>query len=950
MFHAIFQRKFANWEQLEQAIEAIQDTTEKGDVFEQFVYFYFTFFRNLYQIEKVYSPKVKGAGFTSQVKNRLKLEPTDFGVDGAYETFDGRLAAYQAKFRTGRASPSGSELATFWAEAEYADYRCIVANCLSLPRIEKKKKNALSILADRFLELDKDFFEQLYAFANSKQVKHDKPTPREYQRNILNDLESGLHSHDRGKLLAACGTGKTLVALWCTERINARSVLFLAPSLALIRQTLSEWAKSANVPFSYLCVCSDATVDSEIDEDLLIEDPTEIDVPVTTIPEIVYNFISRTADRKSVIFSTYQSLNVIREAVQHIPGFAFDICLFDEAHRTAGVKGSHLFAIAIDDSQIQAKKRLFMTATERLVKPWIREKVEGSNSGIVLSMDDSASYGTTFHRLGFGQAIAAKIISDYRIVLASIAPSEYASLIDENRYLAIDAGDGDEELLDPVTANELFKACLLRKCIQTLGIRKIISYHSRVRDAKRFSALMNKLQIHTPVSNQEGTSPTFFACTISGEHSAAERSQRFEEFNKSQIGILSNVRCLSEGIDLPITDAIFFADPRESLIDIVQAVGRTLRKPFNEHSKMAYVILPISIVDENIDYDNADLESLHSVIQALRDQDSLMGEWVNEINLALVQGRTGRKWPKSSRFQFVLPEAVNLERFESQVVARIAEVNCNPTRLGRAVVLGVNDRKSLYQGEYKGLGDYNYDKYESSLIRPTLEKYLHDDQVLSRTHITVNNNNVSHSVRLGILFEEEKRMFSLTKVGKLYRNNKINFERLFRNQMLLYSIKDGNGNVLLPYRTAFAIMKEITALNYIEFLYGLYAISSAHGGAAVMESAIARVQRVRSKYPGVMQTSDANQEAVRKSLNDECGVEFSHREVWTDRTTPGNRFRYFRNHMSLFGEIFLEDSAVQYGRLVLREDGSTLIDEQLESSEPPSGSFADHYGFLLWAK
>jgi superfamily II DNA or RNA helicase len=947
MLHELFKTKFPNWERLEQAIEVIADTTEKGDIFEQFVYFYLTFFRDLYQIKSVYSPKVRGREFTPELRERLKLEVTDYGVDGAYETVDGKLAAYQAKFRSGKGMPTGSELATFWAEAEYADYRCIVANCFKLPRIEKKKKNALSILANRFIGLDSNFFNALHNFACEKPITHCKPKPRKYQLEILKDLEKGFDSHDRGKLLAACGIGKTLVALWCTENLDAKTVLFLAPNLALIRQTLSEWTKSANDPFSYLCVCSDATVDCDIDEDNLVEDLTEIDVPVTTNAERVHAFLGKKSERKTVVFSTYQSLDVISSAIEAEPGFFFDICLFDEAHRTAGVKGSDLFALAVDNKKIPAKKRLFMTATERLVKPWIREKVAGLTSGIVLSMDDPESYGVTFHQLGFGKAIAEKIISDYRIVLAAVEASEYTGLIESNRYLAIDPSETDQDFADPITSNELFKASLVRKCIQTLGIRKIITYHSRVRDAKRFAALMRRLNQQSP-DYAQGRQGSFFACAISGDQSSGERSQRYSEFSKSQIGILSNVRCLSEGIDLPLTDAIFFADPRESLIDIVQAVGRTLRKPFGEDTKIAYVILPVTVVNDTINYDNLSLESLHNVIQALRDQDSLMGEWVDELNLSFVQGNTGRKWPTSNRFQFILPTSIDLSDFEDHVNARIAQINSNPTRIGRTVVLGKTERKSQFQGEFKCLGDYNYEKYEESLVGPTVQKYLNRSAILSRSDIKINKNNVSHSERLGVLYEEDKGMFSLTKVGKAYADEKMSFHSMFRNQMLLYSIADGDGNRLQPYRAAFKIMRDVGSLNYIEFLYGLYALESVTGGEDAIEEAIHRVIEVRSKFPVVMQTSIANQEAVRGTLNDLCRIEFSHHEVWTDRTTPGNRFRYFRNHMVLFEEAFLEDSGVKYGRLILHDNAQFEIDNLLRISTPASGDFSDHYGFWIW--
>ncbi len=191
-------------------------------------------------------------------------------------------------------------------------------------------------------------------------------------------------------------------------------------------------------------------------------------------------------------------------------------------------------------------------------------------------------------------------------------------------------------------------------------------------------------------------------------------------------------------------------------------------------------------------------------------------------------------------------------------------------------------------------------------------------------------------------------MFSLTKVGKLYAEEKLSFHSVFRNQMLLYSIADGAGNWLQPYRAAFKVMRDIGSLNYIEFLYGLYAMESITGGEDAIGEAIQRVNDVRSQFPMVMQTSIANQEAVRGNLNDICQVEFSHREVWTDRTTPGNRFRYFRNHMVLFEDVFMEDSGVKYGRLVLHDKAQSKIDDLLRASTPASGDFSDHYGFWIW--
>lgn len=239
VFHKLYQRKYRCWAELEREIEKLPGQREKGDAFEQFAFAYFTFFQEIYQIDKLYP----GREIPDEIKRAYRLEKRDSGVDGFYERQDGGGVAYQVKFRAGGEAPSYEELTSFWAESEHADQRCIFANCYSLPRQAYKKKDQFTILRDSLTALDGEFFAWIYDFAGlgRRTAPKEKLSPRPHQQKMLREVLEGFSRAGRGKLLAACGTGKTLTALWIQEALEARTVLFIAPNLALIKQTVEAW-------------------------------------------------------------------------------------------------------------------------------------------------------------------------------------------------------------------------------------------------------------------------------------------------------------------------------------------------------------------------------------------------------------------------------------------------------------------------------------------------------------------------------------------------------------------------------------------------------------------------------------------------------------------------------------------------------------------------------------
>lgn len=925
----IFERRYQNWIELEKAIEGLPTNKEKGDAFEEFVHFYLKYHSQLYQLENLYSPIFDGNRFPIEVLQKLRLEKKDHGVDGVYVTKQGLWIAYQAKFRSRRQGVTYDELATFWTEAENADGRLIISNSNTLPAIADKKAGHTSILSDILDSLGEEFFQSLHDFAvgkNSQKIRTPK-RPRPYQEEILKDIENGFKDSDRGKLIAACGIGKTLIALWLVEQRNDQKVLFLAPSLQLIRQTLGEWAKEATQPFQYLCVCSDQSVDLEDETQLAT---SEVDIPVTTDANEIRAFLSNKATGRKVIFSTYQSVPVLSKAIKLKKENKFDITFYDEAHRTAGVSTSNLFSLAIQDSEIPSAKRLFMTATERVVKARIKNAAEDLNQ-VVFSMDDEEKYGKTFHKLGFGKAIAQKIVSDYRIVFAGITQTSLNEYIKKNRYVL---GAQNSEQSDVEAAQSIYRRILLKRSFTELGITKVISFHNKVAEAKTFAEsfkedLIGAVRGSVSISH------------VNGAMSSQERSIYIRAFEEANNGVLTNVRCLTEGVDIPLIDGVFFANPRGSLIDIVQGVGRALRQPYGASGKIAYIVIPV-LIDESTGstLTGEAFDALFNVIQALRDQDETLAEWIDQINLGAVTGRS-HAGQSIGKLKVIAPPSFDVEALESSLLLKIAEVNRDPSdHVGIGSKLGKNERKSTYTRVYKTLCDYTPDKVYSGLVVPTLELITNVKANLKGADIRVNNNNVSHCERLGIIEKIDAKTYKMTQLGIKLKRKEIDFTDLFMNQMLLFSYETGNGK-FYPYREAFKFMREVKELGFIDFVYGIYSLQIDPQRGVLLQEAINASKNIQKNYPRIELTSEANKQSVLDQLNKSHPTGFPYNDVWTDRTTTGNQFRYLIRHLELFDEIFKFENR----RLILMHGQKTVLDKYLNMTQP---MLNNGYGTHWW--
>ncbi len=907
-FNNLFKNKFNNWAEIEKQIEGLSTTKERGDVFEEFVHCYLELKKDLYQIDRHFMAKE----IPIDARKKYEIESHDCGIDGLIYFRDGKVGAYQVKFRTDRKKPGYDELTKFWAEARHVDFHFTIANTYELTNLSTKNKKHISILVDEFENLDLNFFEQLYNFSNQKKVIKKYYKPDDFQNDIINSVVKGFKKNDRGKLIAACGTGKTLTSLWITEKNNSQKILFLAPSLALIKQTLEVWAEQAKIPFSYLCVCSDNTVSAEIDSgDISIED---LNIPVTTSPDEICKILTKT-EGKFIVFSTYQSLDVLSEGINKIDDYNFDLIIFDEAHRTAGNSESGLFSLALENQNIPATKRLFMTATERLVKPSVIQKAKELNR-VVFSMDDEKLYGPVFYKFSFGEAIEKKIISDYRIIIAGIRDNEVYEWIKSNKFLT-----DENNKLDTITyAQNVFKQIILIKAMKNLGIKKCISFHSSVKYAKEFISGVSSRDFSFEMALNkiwpELGKEHIYMDHINGSMSAGKRKEMLDYFNQSQYGLISNARCLTEGVDVPVIDSIYFVDKKNSLIDIVQACGRALRKPRDKHDKVAYFLIPVLLPENSSEHEainNTDFEMLHNLIQSLRDQDQRLEQWIDNINLDAIKGKT-HKFSRNTDSPIVLnlPTEFNVKQFEEQLYLRIADVNKNPTsNVNKTIKYGKKERKSDYKRIFKTLGDYSVLSYKEKLVLPTIKKYSDVGSALTKKELSINHNNLSHTERLGLLVGNNGAC-SLSPIGKQLYENKTTFEEIFKHQMLRYfSVSDDKDikRILFPYRACLKVLLEAKSISFHEFVFSLY--SMVDSSKESINEAVENINYLRQNYPNIDLVSTKNKTKLLNEINEYFRTNFNETDIWNKKTTIVNQFIYFRNHLALFDKFINIDEVTK---------------------------------------
>ncbi|MFO0350956.1 MAG: Helicase associated domain protein, partial [Alphaproteobacteria bacterium] len=530
---------------------------------------------------------------------------------------------------------------------------------------EGQEKPVVRYLLSDFEKASVDYPESLAALATGK--RKAPPQPRPYQIEAIENVVRGFETVDRGQLLMACGTGKTLVSMWIKERLDARRTLVLVPSLGLLSQIVSDWTSAANTPFDVLCVCSDQTVGKR-EEDEAVTSVSELPFPVTGDQGEIARFIK--GDGNRVVFSTYQSSPLIQAAQQDPTVPSFDLILADEAHRCAG-KVDGAFATVLDGKKLRGAKRLFATATPRTYSSSLKAKA-GEVGVEVVGMDDEAVFGKPLHTLSFGEAIERNLLTDYQVVIVGVDDAMIAEWIKDRKIVGTDTGIETD-------AQSLATQIGLIKAIKDYGLQRIISFHNRVKRAAEFA--QDLPQVLEWLDPQHKPSATINADHVSGAMSAIARRQklsRLKQIGEGEVGILANARCLSEGVDVPALDGVAFVDPRSSQIDIVQAVGRAIR--LSKDKTKGTIIIPV-FIEQSDDPEQAILSSnfkpLWQILDALKAHDDVLSSQLDTLRAEL--GRGGRSSIGAGNLQkvvFDMPATISsafADGLRSRLVERATE-------------------------------------------------------------------------------------------------------------------------------------------------------------------------------------------------------------------------------------------------------------------------------------
>lgn len=557
----------------------------------------------------------------------------DAGIDLVAEDHDGRLWAIQCKAYKPERSITKADVDTFLSESSRAvfSYRLLIATTDKLHHVARRTINDQEKQV-AFVGLSDLLTSEVNWPADPLNLRPSPPPkpakPREHQREAIRDVVKGFIESDRGQLIMACGTGKTLTSLFIKEKLAAERTLVLVPSLSLLKQTMQVWRVNARVPFEALPVCSDETVIESDDE--AVTHTSELGVPVTTDPVEMAAFLRRRSG-PLVVFSTYQSSPQIAKAfaIGRVP--QFDLAIADESHRVAGDE-STVFATILDPDAFRARRRLFMTATPRYYTGRVIRAAQESEMEVA-SMDDPAKFGEVFHRLSFGEAIRRGLLTDYQVAIVGVDDLTYREWAEKGVLVLRDGKATD--------ARTLASQIGLAKAMRKYNLHRVISFHSRVLRAKRFAAEMPDVLEWMP-ARQRPHGPVWTAFA-SGEMSAGERHvrlQRLRQLDHGERGLLSNARCLSEGVDVPTLDGVAFIDPRGSEVDIIQAVGRAIR--LADDKTVGTIVIPV-FIDTETDPDTAlndsSFKSVWRVIKALRAHDEELAQQIDEFRREL--GRKG---------------------------------------------------------------------------------------------------------------------------------------------------------------------------------------------------------------------------------------------------------------------------------------------------------------------
>mgnify|MGYP002517858348 FL=1 len=587
----------------------------------------------------------------------------DTGIDLVAQDMDGEYWAIQAKCYS--KTLSDRDVSTFFmasmADDRYrhfiiADTAPAVSHNLETYITDHKDRDITRIDLDWIRSANIDWSPFTGDAADTREVYE----PRDYQREAIDAIEKELEDHDRALAVMACGTGKTLTSLRLAEELcPGGTVLFLAPSISLVSQTMRGWVDQVRGRINPYVVCSDGKA-SKLKDDESYGQLSDIPYPATTNADTIAARFHKRDDALNVVFSTYQSIDVVARA-QELGLPEFDLVVCDEAHRTTGViKGEGAFQKIHDNGFIHAAKRVYMTATPRIYDTSAKRKADMMGAVAIASMDDEKTYGRLCYTLGFGKAVEKGILTDYKIVVMNVGEDMLPAAMQQHLGSAVEVKVDDQAkfigiwkaLFDRTHASDI-KAMGRHARVDGNDAKRLlrhaIAFASSIKASKQLSnEFQNVINAYTVALGEENKEErdalmdaagniTFDVDHVDGSMDARTRADKLDRLadDDGACHILSNARCLAEGIDVPALDAIIYLSSRKSRTDIIQSVGRVMRKA--EGKEYGYIILPIFVpkgVDPTISLANSpEYQVVWQVVNALRGHDERLEAKINAAAL-----------------------------------------------------------------------------------------------------------------------------------------------------------------------------------------------------------------------------------------------------------------------------------------------------------------------------
>lgn len=745
-------------EDIEKRFPSKIDKRKNGEAFEKLIKKF---------LEKTEHFQFKNVWLFNDWPSREKQSGTkiDLGVDIVAEDYCGNITAIQCKNHY-HSKLSKDDVNSFFTELGKKCYHKGILVSTSNSKdisenidktLKQRSKDCIHITLDM---LDKDYNVDWWSLYKEKphSVKI-KNKLEAHQKKAVKDVINGLSSADRGKLIMPCGTGKTFTALKIAEEMCEKngSVLFLCPSLSLVSQTHREFMNHSEKEINSFIVCSDKSI--KIKENETQTHLHEMPIIPTTNYKELFKYITNAPkgeSRINVIFSTYHSIDVLSQAQKKKSLKPFDLIICDEAHRTTGIAkkdkdDASYWTRVHNDKYIKAKKRLYMTATPKIYSQ--RTKVKGEQNGYdIFSMDERdekgvLQYGKELHRLSFSEAISQKLLSDYKVVILTIDENQVSTAMQ-----SVFAKDSEVNTDDAVKIvgcyNALSKKFLNQKEWDLSGegykditdqkpMKRAVAFSNKIKESENLKTIFNK--VISEVFKGKG-----FNCEakhVDGKMSSLNRDEKLKWLKGDDIGenecrILSNARCLSEGVDVPTLDAVMFLQSRKSEIDIVQSVGRVMRKPRDGSQKeFGYIILPIVIksdadVNKALD-DNKKYDVIWKTIQAIRSHDDRLQVEIDKLPYSqkmpsnmVVSHNIGKEESVRHIKRDDLDDKISLsfiKKLDQAIVGKLV-LKCGDReylfKLSKDIGDQFNTIKKRITDSFNGIGDVSCTK--------TLEKFLRD--------------------------------------------------------------------------------------------------------------------------------------------------------------------------------------------------------------------------------